>query len=199
MKNTNTSLVCKLVLFHIVIIALANYVVQFTGMLFIFYFTWAMFVFPIVLLATDLTVRLSNQKNARTIVSIAYIPAIAVSVVLASLVADWNWIIGLRIGFASGTAYLVGQLLDIAVFQKIREHNHRWWVAPLVSTFIANIVDTYLFFSVAFYRSANTFMAENWMEVATVDVSFKVIVSIIFFLPAYGVLLNYIQKQITAK
>ena len=148
-------------------------------------FTWAMFVFPAVILATDLTVRLSGQQNARWIVGLAYVPAVLISVWLA----DW------RIGLASGTAYLVGQLLDIYVFQKIREKSSSWWVAPAISTFFANIVDTYVFYSGAFYQSSDAFMAANWFPIATVDLIFKIVVSIIFFLPAYGVLLNFLQSR----
>ncbi len=186
LNNINRSLVIKIALFHIAIIALANYVVQYTGTFLGYHFTWAMFVFPLVILATDLTVRLSNQYNARIIVGIAYIPAILISAWLA----DW------RIGMASGTAYLVGQLLDITVFQRVRDRVKAWWAAPLLSTFFANIIDTYTFFSVAFYNSANEFMAANWMEVATVDLCFKIVVSIVLFLPAYGVLLRYLNKKV---
>ncbi len=177
--------VVQIALFHIAIIALANYTVQFTDTFMGYYFTWAMFVFPLVILATDLTVRLSNQFNARVIVGIAYIPAILISAWLA----DW------RIGLASGTAYLVGQLLDITVFQRVRERTKLWWPAPLLSTFFANIIDTYTFFSVAFYQSANEFMAANWVEVATVDLGFKIVVSMVLFLPAYGVLLNLLGRK----
>ncbi len=145
-----------------------------------------MFVFPLVILATDLTVRLSNQRNARIIVSIAYIPAILISAWLA----DW------RIGLASGTAYAVGQMLDISVFQRIRERASAWWIAPMISTFFANIIDTYIFYSAAFYQSEDPFMAANWLEVATVDLVFKIIVSILIFLPVYGVLLRQLQKRV---
>ena len=177
--------VVKIALFHIAVIALANYTVQFTGTFMGYYFTWAMFVFPLVILATDLTVRLSSQSNARVIVGIAYIPAILISAWLA----DW------RIGLASGTAYLVGQLLDITVFQRVRERTKLWWPAPLLSTFFANIIDTYTFFSVAFYQSADEFMAANWVEVASVDLGFKIVVSMVLFLPAYGVLLNILGRK----
>ena len=185
LENVNRGLVIKLALFHIFIIALANYAVQFTGTFMGYHFTWAMFVFPIVILATDLTVRLSSKENARAIVGVAYIPAILIS----AWIADW------RIGIASGTAYLVGQLLDIFVFQRIREKSTAWWPAPLISTFIANIVDTYIFFSVAFVYSTNEFMAANWFEIATVDLSFKIVVCIALFLPAYGLLLNALQQR----
>ena len=89
----------------------------------------------------------------------------------------------------------MGQLLDIFVFQKIRERSSAWWPAPLISTFFANIIDTYTFFSVAFYNSSDEFMAANWFEVATVDLVFKVVVSILLFLPAYGLLLNYLTSR----
>lgn len=188
MKNISPPLVIRLVLFHIVIIALANYTVQFTDTFLGFTFTWAMFVFPVVILATDLTVRLSNQTNARLIVGIAYLPAILISAWLA----DW------RIGLASGTAYLVGQLIDIRIFQGIRERAKSWWTAPMISTFFANIIDTYVFYSAAFYRSTDAFMAANWVEVATVDLVFKIVVSIILFLPIYGVILNIAQRRMFA-
>ncbi len=184
--DINRRLIIWLVLFHIVIIALSNYLVQFTGAFMGYTFTWGMFVFPAVILATDLTVRLSSQRNARIVVGLAYIPAILIS----AWMADW------RIGMASGTAYLVGQLLDIAVFQRIREGTKAWWPAPLISTLVANIIDTYTFFGVAFHSSADEFMAANWFEVATVDLCFKIVVSIVLFLPAYGALLNYLQIRL---
>ena len=73
LKNIDRGLVIKLAVFHIIVIALANYVVQFTGTFAGYHFTYAMFVFPLVILATDLTVRLSNKENARVIVGLAYI------------------------------------------------------------------------------------------------------------------------------
>jgi len=181
-------LIIALALFHIAVIAAANYMVQFTAAVGGYDFTWGMFVFPLVILATDLTVRLSGPGNARRIVALAYLPAILVSVYLAT------W----RIGAASGSAYLVGQLLDIAVFQRVRARAQSWWAAPLVSTLFANALDTYLFYAMAFYRSADAFMAANWFELASVDLAFKTAVSVAVFLPAYGVLLNFIQSRLAA-
>ena len=185
LKDIDKNLVLKLAVFHVIVIALANYTVQFTGTFLGKHFTYAMFIFPVVILATDLTIRLTNKSNARVIVALAYIPAILISAWLA----DW------RIGIASGTAYLVGQLLDIFVFQKIREKSTAWWPAPLISTFFANIIDTYTFFSVAFYNSADSFMAANWFEVATVDLIFKIVVSTLVFLPVYGFLLRFLGQK----
>ena len=178
-------LLLYLVLFHVATIALANYTVQFTGTFLGHHFTWAMFVFPLVILATDLTVRLSGQRIARLIVGYAYIPAILISAWLA----DW------RIGLASGTAYLVGQLVDIHVFQRVRERYTAWWVAPGISTFFANIIDTWVFYSAAFAGATDPFMAANWPQIATVDLVFKIVVSLVFFLPVYGVTLGFLQRR----
>lgn len=185
LQRIEHTLAFRLALFHIGIIALANWTVQFTGTFLGYHFTWAMFVFPVVILATDLTVRLSGQRMARRIVGYAYLPAILISILLA----DW------RIGLASGTAYLVGQLVDITVFQKIRERVRAWWAAPAISTVFANIIDTYVFYSAAFVRSGDPFMAANWLEVATVDLAFKIVVSLLVFLPAYGVILSMLQRR----
>ena len=186
LEAVDRSLLWKLVLTHLVIIAASNYIVQFSGMIFGYHFTWAMFIFPLVVIATDLTVRLTNKYQARAVVALAFPPAIVIS----ALIADW------RIGFASALAYLVGQLFDVSVFQKIREaFTERWWVAPAISTFVANIVDTYLFFWAAFANGNDEFMAANWLEIATVDVIFKIVVSFVMFLPIYGVLLSYLRTR----
>lgn len=186
MNRTAPPLILKLALLHMLIIAAANYTVQFTDTFLGYTYSYGMFVFPAAILATDLTVRLSGQHNARMIVAIAFVPAILISAWLA----DW------RIGLASGTAYLVGQLLDIFVFQRIRERSRAWWPAPLVSTFAANVIDTYSFYFTAFYNSKDEFMAANWPEIATVDLSFKIVVCIVLFLPAYGLILSRLQARL---
>lgn len=187
-KDVDRSLLMKMVMVHLVIIASANYLVQFSGTMFGYHFTWAMFVFPLVVIATDLTVRLTNKYQARAVIALAFPPAIIIS----ALIADW------RIGFASALAYLIGQLFDVSVFQKIRESfTEMWWVAPAISTVVANLVDTYLFFYAAFANHpTNEFMAANWLEIATVDVIFKIITSLVLFLPVYGVLLAYLKQKL---
>jgi uncharacterized PurR-regulated membrane protein YhhQ (DUF165 family) len=181
LNNINKTLIAQLLAFHVLIIATSNYLVQYPVTVAGISFTWAMFTFPLVILATDLTVRLSNKYNARWIVGLAYIPPIAISTWLA----DW------RIGVASGTAYLVSQLLDVSVFNRIREAFKTWWYAPVVATFVSNIIDTYTFFGVAFHNSTDAFMAENWVHIASVDLVFKMIVSYLVILPLYGIFLKY--------
>lgn len=187
-EQMSKSLVVKLVLLHLFIIAFANWAVQFGGTLPLtdLQFTWGMFVFPFIVVATDLTVRLSNKYNARGVVLLAFVPAIIISSYIATPM----------IGFASAFAYLLGQLLDVSVFQRIREKwSDIWWLAPAISTVFANILDTYAFFWAGFAYSDDPFMSVHWLEIATVDVVFKIIVSFVLFLPIYGMLLAYLRSR----
>jgi uncharacterized integral membrane protein (TIGR00697 family) len=71
-----------------------------------------------------------------------------------------------------------------------------WWLAPALSTVVANIIDTYTFFAVAFNNSADEYMAANWIEIAGSQVVIKIAVGLIIFLPAYGVLLRYLNGKL---
>lgn len=194
-----------LVGFHILIICVSNYLVQLPFQLFGYHTTWGAFSFPFVYLATDLTVRIFGQQAARSIILKAMVPALMISYVMgvvfhqgsfqgADSLAEWNTFV-FRIAFASFAAYLIGQLMDIKVFARLRM-SCSWWVAPAASTLVGNLVDTLVFFSIAFYASSDSFMAANWPEIATVDYGFKLIVSLGLFLPAYGVLLKVLQDKI---
>jgi len=184
-----------LVLLHIAIIALSNYLVTIPLTLLGIQLTWAAFTFPLIVVATDLTVRLSDKYKARRIVAIAYIPAI-----IASVLVVWYTgaptSVAARIGIASGTAYLFSNLLDVYVFQKVRERLSQWWAAPALSSIAANIIDTFAFFAVAFYASENVYMRENWIGVAEGQTLTKIIVSALVILPTYGVLLSYLTKRL---
>lgn len=194
-----------LVSFHILIISASNYLVQLPFQIFGFHTTWGAFSFPFVYLATDLTVRIFGQQNAKQIILKATLPALVISYLIGVLfhqgsfqgslsLVEFNSFV-FRIAFASFAAYFVGQLMDITVFAKLRAAR-AWWVAPAASTVIGNLIDTLVFFSVAFYASTDEFMAMNWPEIATVDYGFKLIVSLGLFLPAYGVLLKVLQERI---
>ena len=194
-----------LVGFHIFIICASNYLVQLPFTIFGWHTTWGAFSFPFVYLATDLTVRIFGQKNARRIIFNAMLPALIMSYIIGALfhqgvfqgmhaLAEYNSFV-FRIALASFAAYLVGQLLDIKVFAKLRK-SKQWWVAPTASTIFGNLLDTLVFFSIAFYASNDAFMAANWPEISLVDYAFKLMVSLLLFLPAYGVLLKVLEKRI---
>ncbi|WES68733.1 7-cyano-7-deazaguanine/7-aminomethyl-7-deazaguanine transporter [Superficieibacter sp. HKU1] len=195
-------------LFHLLVIISSNYLVQLPISIFGFHTTWGAFSFPFIFLATDLTVRIFGAPLARRIIFAVMVPALLASYVISSLfyMGEWQGFGALahfnlfvaRIAAASFMAYALGQILDVHVFNRLRQ-NHRWWMAPTASTLFGNVSDTLAFFFIAFWRSSDPFMATHWVEIALVDYSFKVLISLIFFLPMYGVVLNILLKRLTDK
>lgn len=192
-----------LTLTHIFLITLSNYLVQHPVTLFRWQSTWSAFCFPFIFIVSDLTVRFYGYRLARSIVAQAMFPALIISYLMTTSfdnghwqgftsIAHFNQIAG-RIALASFSAYLAGQLLDIMVFRQLRKLN-QWWAAPAGSAIIGNLADTFIFFSVAFYASQNTFMATHWVSIAEVDYIMKLVINIILFLPLYGVLLAVICR-----
>ena len=198
LKELDTGLVAKLAILQVSIIMLSNYLVSIPAEFFSIKITYAAFTFPIVILATDLTVRLLGKGIARATIALSYPFAILGSISILMLTGAPESV-ALRIGTASATAYLVGSLIDVFIFQKIRENYSAWWPAPLFSTIVANIIDSYTFFAVAFLNSEDPYMAEHWFEIATTENLTKIAIGIIVFLPAYGVLLKYISKFVEGK
>ena len=195
-KNVDRSMLMKLVALHVVVITVSNALVGIPVEIFGVKLTWAAFTFPLVVLATDLTVRLLGKSIARSTIAAAYPLAIIGSIAVVMLEGAPTSV-ALRIGFASATAYGVGTFLDVYVFQYLRENwSKQWWLAPALSTVVANIIDTYAFFYVAFANSADEYMAANWMEIAQSQVVIKIAVGLIIFLPAYGVLLRYLKNRV---
>ena len=186
--DLNRKLITYLVLGHCFIIAISNYLVQFPINIFGLDYTIGTFTFPIIVLATDLTVRLSNARNARKVIGFAFVPAFIISYIFADF----------RIAIASVLAYSIGQLLDVFVFSKVRDRVgddglnlvSYWYLAPVVSTFFAQLIDTYLFYGVAFYNSTDDFMRENWDLIAFNDFILKLAVCYLAFLPIYVLILN---------
>jgi uncharacterized integral membrane protein (TIGR00697 family) len=199
LKNIDRTTLLKLVLLHVAIITISNAIVSSTFTIAGIVISWSALTFPLVVLATDLTVRLLGKETARSTIAFAYPLAIiaSIAVVLASGAPES---VALRIGFASATAYAVGTLLDVYVFQHIRERwTENWWAAPAISTVAATIIDTYTFFSVAFHGSEDAFMSENWLMVAHSQVGIKIAIGFIVFLPLYGLLLNYLKKKLNVQ
>ncbi len=189
--------------FHVFIIIASNYLVQFPMQLLGWQTTWGAFSFPFIFLATDLTVRLLGKQPARKVIAQVMLPALLVSYLVSTLfhegqfngwaaLASLNAFV-LRISLASFAAYAVGQLADIQVFDRLRRLP-QWWVAPSASTIFGNLLDTLVFFSVAFWHSSNAFMAEHWVEIALVDYVIKLGISLLFFVPLYGVLLAALTR-----
>ncbi len=197
-----------LVSLHIFIIAISNYLVQLPIELFGFITTWGAVTFPFIFLITDLTVRIFGQHLARHIIFFAMLPALIISYYFSVVFAkgqfvghehllDFNLFV-FRIVLASFTAYVVGQMLDIHVFNRLRQLK-TWWIAPLASTFVGNLIDSFCFFAIAFYKSPDPFMATHWVEIGTIDYVFKMVMGVLIFLPLYGVILAKLQRMLAGK
>jgi len=211
LDGVDKTLVRNLVILHTLVIAVSNYLVTIRFNVFPgadlplfgeFPLAAAAFTFPIVVVATDLTVRMVGKEAGRAVVAMAILPAIIASVLVLLALGDEH---AYRVGIASGTAYAVGTMLDVYVFQHIREkYTDMWWAAPAISTVAANIIDTYTFFFTAFAGSTDaegnlTWIGENWHIVAQNNTLTKIVVGLIVFLPAYGLLLNYLKGKLNDK
>lgn len=190
---------------HVAIIVASNYLVQWPVQLFGVLTTWGAFTFPLVFVVTDLTVRLLGQQAARRVVARVMLPALAVSYAVSVLfhegrfagwgaLGEFNLFVA-RIALASLVAYVAGQLLDIAVFARLRRRRP-WWLAPAASTVLGSALDTALFFAVAFHRSSDAFMAEHWVGIALVDYAAKLAISLLAFVPLYRLLLDHLARPL---
>ena len=195
LKDLDKTLIAKLVAFHIFIIALSNWLITFKFTVFDHTLAYAAFSYPLVVVATDLTVRLIGKEVGRAVVGFAFLPAIIISIFMV-LWTGAPLSVAVRIGLGSGTAYCVSTLLDVYVFQYFRERYTAWWIAPMLSSVAATVIDTYAFFGTAFAGGQDEFMAANWFAVATNHIVTKIAVSLLVILPAYGVLLSFIQNKV---
>ena len=172
------------------IVALSNYLVQFP----IKYlnlqdlFTYGAFSYPIAFLITDLANRRYGKIIARKIVYIGFILGIVLTLYFST---DFSNLISKRIAVASGTAFLIAQLLDVQVFDKLREKV--WYVAPLVSSLIGSFIDTFLFFSIAFYGTG-----VNWITLSFGDLLVKIFVALVMLIP-FRLLISSVNEIGTTK
>ncbi|CAA6678045.1 Putative preQ0 transporter [Lentimonas sp. CC4] len=194
----------RLIALHVFFIAASNYLVQFPIQVFGLHTTWGAFSFPFIFLTTDLTVRICGAPMARKVIFIAMFPALLVSYLISVLFLDgayqgvgqllsWNAFVA-RIAMASFAAYVIGQLCDVLVFNRLRQRT-QWWLAPAASSVFGNAVDTGAFFVIAFYASSDVFMAQNWPEIAVVDYAFKLLINVLLFLPIYKMILRSLQRR----
>lgn len=127
------------------IVVASNILVQF---LFGNWLTWGAFTYPLAFLVNDLVNRLHGPSAARKVVLWGFATGILCSFIGTQIEGDYGPLVTLRIAIGSGTAFLVAQMLDVAVFDRLREG--AWWRAPLASTLLGSALDTALFFSIAF-------------------------------------------------
>ena len=158
-----------------VVVLSSNYLVQFS----IKYYgleeilTYGAFTYPIAFLITDLANRSYGKLVARKIVYIGFIIGISFTLFFTTNFSD---LISVRIAIGSGTAFIVAQLLDVQIFDKLREKE--WFVAPLTSSFIGSVVDTFLFFSISFYGTGIA-----WVTLSVGDLAVKIFVALLMLIP----------------
>tara|TARA_B100001093_G_scaffold290686_1_gene277573 strand:+ start:123 stop:734 length:612 start_codon:yes stop_codon:yes gene_type:complete len=197
MLKKKISLLPLLVIFHISIITLSNVLVSIPIEFYSFKITWAAFSFPLIVVATDLTIRLIGKSMAQKTITFSF-PFAIISSILILYLEENPASVSIRIGIASGIAYAIGVLIDINAFQFIREKYASWWIAPALSTIVSNIIDSYTFFFTAFYNSDDIYMSNNWFEIAGTQTILKILIGLIFFLPAYGVLLRFFSRKVNS-
>ncbi len=162
------------VLMGIVVLS-SNFLVQFP----IKYFglqeilTYGAFSYPIAFLITDLANRTYGKFAARKIVYFGFGIGIGFTLFFSTNFSD---LISIRIAIGSGTAFIVAQLLDVQVFDKLRDK--RWFIAPLTSSLIGSTIDTFLFFSISFYATGIP-----WVTLSFGDLAVKIFVALLMLIP----------------
>ena len=162
-------------LFMGVVVLSSNYLVQFP----VKYFglseilTYGAFSYPVAFLITDLANRNYGKVVARKIVYIGFIIGICFTLIFSTNFSD---LISLRIAVGSGMAFIVAQLLDVQIFDQLRKK--KWFIAPLTSSCIGSVVDTFLFFSISFYGTA-----VPWITLSLGDLAVKILVALLMLIP----------------
>ena len=121
--------------------------------------TWGAFTYPIAFLVTDVMNRIYGASAARRVVFAGFLVGIICSLIGSQIMLEYGPAVPLRIAVASAIAFLSAQLLDVSIFDRLREG--LWWKAPLASTIVGSVVDTALFFTIAFSASVTLFGAGN--------------------------------------
>ena len=172
------------------VVAISNYFVQFP----VKYFnlenllTYGAFTYPVAFLITDLSNRRFGKKIAKKIVYFGFVLGVFLTFYFSTNYSD---LISIRIAIASGTAFLIAQLIDVNIFDKLRKKI--WFVAPLASSTIGSIIDTFLFFSISFYGTGI-----NWVTLSLGDLFVKMFVALAMLIP-FRLLLFHVQEISTIK
>ena len=157
------------------VVTLSNYLVQFPvnyiGLQELL--TYGAFSYPVAFLITDLSNRRYGKNTAKKIVYLGFILGVILTFYFSTNYLD---LISIRIAVGSGTAFLVAQLIDVNIFDKLR--NKIWFAAPLISSLIGSSIDTFLFFSISFYGTGI-----NWVTLSFGDLFVKIFITIAMLIP----------------
>ena len=170
------------------VVTLSNYLVQFSvnyiGLQDLL--TYGAFSYPVAFLITDLSNRRYGKNTAKKIVYLGFALGVFLTFYFSTNYSD---LISIRIAIGSGIAFLVAQLIDVNIFDKLR--NKIWYTAPLVSSLIGSTIDTFLFFSISFYGTGI-----SWVTLSFGDLFVKIFVALAMLIP-FRILLSHIQENMT--
>ena len=168
-----------------IIVVISNYLVQFPiqhfGLSEIL--TYGAFTYPMTFLITDLANRAYGKLVARKVVYVGFIIGVLLTLFVSTNFKD---IISVRIAIGSGVAFFVAQNLDVQVFDRLR--NRSWFIAPITSSILGSITDTFLFFSIAFYSTGIP-----WLSLALGDLAVKLFITIVMLIP-FRLLLSKVKE-----
>jgi len=185
MLKIETKLFFTLAFLMATIVILSNYLVQFPIHIWGLedLLTYGAFSYPVAFLITDLSNRRYGKNTAKQIVYFGFAIGVFLTFFFSTNYAD---LISIRIAFGSGVAFLIAQLIDVNIFDKLRKK--RWFIAPLVSSIIGSSIDTFLFFFISFYGTEI-----NWISLSMGDLTVKLIVALLMLVP-FRILLSYIRE-----
>ena len=183
------------------IVVASNILVQY--LVFDGFLTWGAFTYPLAFLVTDVMNRVYGSESARKVVLVGLVVGIVCSLIGSQIMLEYGPAVALRVAIGSATAFSVAQLVDIAVFNRLR--NGSWWKAPLGSTLVSSTLDTIIFFSIAFaglFNSLNSAAAEQvvwaqdmvpflsfgplvplWVSLAVADWAVKLLIALAALVP----------------
>ena len=172
------------------VVAISNYLVQFP----INHFglknllTYGAFSYPIAFFITDIANRKYGKIVAKQIVYTGFALGVFLTLYYST---NFSNLISIRIAVGSGIAFIVAQLIDVNIFDKLRKK--KWFIAPLTSSFAGSCIDTFLFFSIAFYGTE-----VNWITLSIGDLLVKILVAFVMLIP-FRIIVSYIQDISTVK
>jgi len=172
------------------VVALSNYLVQFPvnylGLQDLL--TFGAFSYPVAFLITDLSNRRYGKSTAQKIVYWGFALGVFLTLCFSTNYSDF---ISIRIAIGSGTAFIIAQLIDVNIFDKLRYKI--WFAAPLTSSLVGSTIDTFLFFSISFYGTGI-----NWVTLSFGDLFVKIFVALAMLIP-FRLLLSHIQENSIAE
>ena len=168
------------------VVALSNYLVQFPVNYLGFQdlLTYGAFSYPVAFLITDLSNRRYGKNTAKKVVYLGFALGVFLTLYFSTNYSD---LISIRIAIGSGTAFIIAQLIDVNIFDRLRYKI--WFAAPLTSSLVGSTIDTFLFFSISFYGTGI-----NWVTLSFGDLFVKIFVALAMLIP-FRLLLSHIQEN----